>query len=260
MKAFSFENINVLLTGGTGEIGHGFLAALAKRQVGRVYVAGSHLERLNRLKNDFLMLDLHPIEADLSTEKGIDDLLKYLQNSNILDQIHLVIFNAGYLGLEGIQSYPSWDNALRALALNVLSPEFCFRKLVDAGLLKPGACVLVAGSIAGHISYPDSKNISPYSISKAGLHRAVKNWAMDHSDMTIFELAFGAVKTKMLDQCRPPYMTAQEWLKTLNNEIPIGEIAQPDILAETVLQLLETPGYRLFHGDVVQLSGGEHNA
>ena len=260
MQPFKFDSANVLLTGGTGEIGRGFLKSLESRKVANVFVPGSNESRLNQLHLDFPSIQITPVLTDLSSQAGLETLVESIQKKLSGEKLDLTIFNAGMLGLGGGESYPTWDNALKTMALNVLSPEFCFRRMVELNILKPGSCVLAAGSIAGHHSYPESKNIGPYTISKAGLHRAVKNWAMDHADMTIFELAFGAVQTKMLDQCRPPDVSEKEWNDLLLEDIPIKEITDPNVLTETVVQFLETPGYRLFHGDVVHLSGGERNA
>jgi len=260
MESFDFKGCNVLLTGGTGEIGRGFIRSLGSRGVGKIFVPGSYQPRLDSLDADFPELKIIPILADLKDEMGLDLLINRLNSLLNGELLHLVIFNAGSLGLNSGDSYPSWKNALNALVLNVLTPEFCFRKLVKTKLLSDSACILAAGSIAGHRSYANSKNISPYAISKAGLHRAVMNWAIDYPSMTIFELAFGAVQTKMLDSCRPPQMSKLEWNDTLMEDIPIKEVVQPTILAETVISLLDSPGYRLFHGDTVYLSGGERNA
>lgn len=174
-------------------------------------------------------------------------------------QLDLVIFNAGTVGLGEGDDFPSWDQASQCLALNILSPEFSFRKMVEAKLLGDKSCVLASGSISGHRSYPMASNISVYSASKAALSLMVKNWARDHNNMTIFELAYGAVDTNLLAQCKPNDMTDEEWDEELAQDIPIGEVVKPEVLGETVIHLLEAPGYRLFHGSAVQINGGEIN-
>jgi len=258
MDAFSLDNKNIFITGATGDIGKNFMKAFAKRKPKTVFTFSSKQERLDNLKSTFSDLNIKGIPCDLRTEEGNHKMVDFVKREVGNETIDLVIFLAGNLGVRGEQAFPTWEQAQQCMELNALSPTFCFKRMMELSLLKKGTCVLAAGSIAGHISYPEAQNISIYSMSKAALHRAVMNWATDHPEMTIFELAFGAVRTTMLDECRPPGMTKKEWKEELMSEIPIQEITDPEVLGETVVQILETPGYRLFHGEVLHLSGGEH--
>lgn len=258
MQVTELTGKTVLITGATGGIGKALLQALSLRGPAVTLVCGSNFQCLERIKTEFPSLNLDPICCDLSTEEGVNCLCaeaqKRLGNQAKLD---VVIFAAASLGVRPGDKRPSWNQTLECLALNAIGPDLCLEKMLSENMLDKGSCVVAIGSIAGHKSYRGMENLSAYSMSKAALSRAVRNWAVDHPEMTIFEIAPGAVQTPMLDECRPAGMSQDQWRNELMSDIPIQEIADPGGLAETVLRLIESPALRSFHGSTVHLDGGE---
>ncbi|CAN5362454.1 SDR family oxidoreductase [soil metagenome] len=150
-------------------------------------------------------------------------------------------------------------------SLSELSPD-AWRKVIDTNLtgawlfgretlaaMAPqgrGALVLVS-SISGLVAYPEA---GAYAVSKAAEHHLARQFASEwaHASITVNVVAPGATNTDMLK----PVMADPKAAAAMRGSIPLGRLAEPDDIAETIA-FLASDAARHITGQVLVVDGGQ---
>ena len=97
--------------------------------------------------------------------------------------------------------------------------------------------------------FDDTPNLE-YHKTKAGVHGLTKALAKElaPSNIQVNAIACGVIDTTMNSQLN------EEEALALKYEIPVGRFGTPEEIAQTVLQLAETPAY--LTGQIIGVDGG----
>ena len=160
----NLDNCNALITGASAGIGREFARQLAPRARSIVLVARRD-QRLNELRNALLgsnaQLSIHMRIADLGDQSQIDQMIRWLEESEV--KVDLLINNAG-LGDVGPFATSDPRRNEQMILVNVLVLTSLTRKLLPQMIAENRGAILTVSSSAGFLPIPD---FSVYAATKA---------------------------------------------------------------------------------------------
>ncbi|CAM4031299.1 elongation factor P 5-aminopentanone reductase [Lederbergia lenta] len=232
-----------LITGASGGIGSAIAQLLASKGWNLYLHYNKGEKQINELlaRLDAYSIEVMPIRADLETDKGSDILA---DNIFQLDAIVNSSGNAPY-GLFTDLSDTTIDQMLQ---LHVKSPIVLIRKLLPKLMGKPSAHVVLISSIWGQTGAACEVMYSTVKGAQIAFAKALSKETA-RSGVRVNCVAPGAVKTAMLD-----WLSSEE-LSDLEEDIPIGRLADPKEIAEVVSFLLSKQSSYIT-GQVIAVNGG----
>ena len=161
-------------------------------------------------------------------------------------QIDVVINNAGiaHIGLLTDMLVEEWD---QILSVNLSSCFYTAKAFVPAMVQKQSGRIINISSMWGNVGA--SCEVA-YSASKGGIHAFTKALA---KELAPSRIAVNAIACGVIDTDMNGFLDAEE-RADLEAEIPAGRFAQPEEVAEAVLQMIKMPSY--LTGQVVSMDGG----
>ncbi|WNS77240.1 SDR family oxidoreductase [Bacillus sp. DTU_2020_1000418_1_SI_GHA_SEK_038] len=232
-----------LITGASGGIGEAIAAKLAEE--------GYHLYlhyHENKRAIETLMEQLKafggeyiPIQADLSSKSGYKKLAK-----NIFS-IDAIIHNSG-ISHYGLLYELEDSMAEKLINLHVTTPLMLTKQLLPKLLAKRSGNIIVISSIWGQTGAACEVAYSTVKGAQISFVKALSK-ELAFNGIRVNAVAPGAVQTAMLEG-----FTFDE-LESLKNEIPMGRLASPENIADSVSFLLsEKSSY--ITGQVLAVNGG----
>jgi uncharacterized protein len=184
-----------LVTGASTGIGFE-LASIAAEEGYDLLVAANE-DLINAAAADFGQhdVDVIPVEADLSSRAGVDQMLRQLNGR----QIDVLCANAG-AGTGGAfleQEFGNWEHSVNT---NVTGTIYLLQEVLKQMVQRREGKVLVTGSIAGYI--PGSYN-AVYNATKAFIDNftdALRNELKDIDGITLTTLMPGATDTEFFER------------------------------------------------------------
>lgn len=224
-----FDNQTVLVTGGSSGIGLAAARAYA-REGARVVITGRDEPALARAR-----AELGESSIALRNDAGSVDearrLAATLQSQGIT--LDAVFINAGVARFAPLPDVTEslWDDTFSA---NVKGPYFQIQAL--APLLRPGAAIVINGSINAHIGMPNS---SVYAASKAALISLARTLSAEllPRDVRINVVSPGPISTPLYGKLGMDAAALAATAATIQGQIPLGRFGTPEELASTVLHL-----------------------
>jgi NAD(P)-dependent dehydrogenase (short-subunit alcohol dehydrogenase family) len=158
-----------VVTGGSAGIGFGAAKRFAEAGA-RVFVTGRRQHELDKA-----VAALGPnatgIQGDMSNPADIDRLFEKVQL--YADQIHILLVNAGIYEFAPLGEITE-EHFDRMFGTNVRGLLFTVQKALP--LLKPGASIILTGSIASGKGMP---SFSVYNATKAAVRSFARSWILD---------------------------------------------------------------------------------
>ncbi|KON89023.1 3-ketoacyl-ACP reductase [Sporosarcina globispora] len=232
-----------LITGASGGIGQAISLKLAEEGYSLYLHYNQNQQGLNRLVDRLQAFDgdYIPIQADLSARCGYK---KIVQNIFSLDAI---IHNSGSAQY-GLLTELSEKDTEALMNLHVTSPLLLTKELLPKLLSKGSGNIVVVSSIWGQTGAACEVAYSAAKGAQIAFAKALsKEVAL--SGVRVNAVAPGAVETAMLNDF------TEEELEAVKSEIPMGRLALPDDIANTVSFLLsEKASY--ITGQVLAVNGG----
>ena len=224
-----FEGKNVLVTGGNSGIGLAAGLAFAKEGA-RVVITGRDKSTLDKAAV-LLGENVVAVQNDAgSVADGIKLAILLQQQGVMLDAVFI---NAGVAKLAPLEASDEemWDASFNT---NVKGPYFLIKVLVP--LLKPGAAIVLNGSINAHIGMPNS---SVYAASKAALISLAKTLSSEllSRGVRVNVVSPGPVKTPLYGRLGFPAEQLSEVAASIQAQIPLKRFGTPDEIASAVLYL-----------------------
>lgn len=224
-----FDNQTVLVTGGSSGIGLAAARAYA-REGARVVITGRDEAALARAR-----AELGDGSIALRNDAGSVDearrLAATLQAQGIV--LDAVFINAGVAKFAALADVTEalWDDTFGA---NVKGPYFQIQAL--APLLRPGAAIVINGSINAHIGMPNS---SVYAASKAALISLARTLSAEllPRGVRINVVSPGPISTPLYGKLGMDAATLAATATAIQGQIPLGRFGTPEELASTVLHL-----------------------
>ena len=224
-------NINLtgktaLVTGATRGIGKAITEDLLRAGT-QVVLTGTKETDIKQLTDANENPKVQWLQADFSTQQGIDSFIHELKTSNPID---ICINNAG---INIIKPFKEYSNAeyLRLLSINLTAPFFIVQYLVPSMRTRGFGRVVNIASIWSYITKPER---SLYTISKTGLVGFTRSMAAEYASSNILVNAVspGFTLTELTKQS-----LSTDEMGALSEQIPLQRFAEPKEIAKLVLFL-----------------------
>jgi NAD(P)-dependent dehydrogenase (short-subunit alcohol dehydrogenase family) len=211
-----------LVIGGVGGIG-GAISERFAREGAQVYATSRKgAEDQSELAG---LGGLRTIQADASNRADLQRVLEKIRSEQ--GRIDVLVVNAGlseYAPLEDI----SEDHFDRTFGLNVRSLVFAAQGAIE--LMRPGATIVLIGSIAGDIG---TRGYGVYGATKAAVRSFTRTWANELAPkgIRVNVISPGPTDTAMMAAA------SQEIRDALSSMIPLGRMGRPEEVAAAALFL-----------------------
>ncbi|MDW4526557.1 SDR family oxidoreductase [Rossellomorea marisflavi] len=229
-----------LITGASGGIGKSTAKKLASEGWSLYLHYHRNEEAITTLIEEIKGVDVIPVKADLTSSGGVGKLTEQIFD---LDAI-VYCSGTSHWGLFQDQSEESMDEMI---SLHVKSPMLLVQALLPKLVRKKGSIVLMS-SIWGQTGASCEVVYSAVKGAQLSFVKALsKEVAL--SGVRVNAVAPGAVSTNMLSGF------TEEDVQGIRDEIPMGELAHPDQIADAVDFLL-SPKAAYITGQTLSVNGG----
>lgn len=218
-----------IVTGATRGIGRAVAATLAERRF-RVVAVGRSGELLDTLRESCGTL-LTTVQADLSTDDGVQDLLDSLSLDSATDPAVIagIVHSAG--SLVPLEPYGKIDSKelVQHFRIHVAAPMKLFQSISQNHSIKQMLFIDSYSASTARLGW------SAYSIVKSAAQMAARCASQELSSTLAIRVFPGAVKTRIVDTVlRSGTETAAAFAAMIEN----GEFAEPSDVAKFLVALL----------------------
>ncbi len=218
---------NIVVTGAASGIGRHVVMLLL--QQGATVLAVDRAE---------LLFDTHPnlftLQADIAAPQNIDNLFIYAVDT--LGSIDVFIANAGFAYYEKLEQ-PDWQRMEAIYKVNVLSPIYSLKKLVQLNGNKPCSFVAVSSAMA----YLGVPGYAQYAGTKGALHRFMETYRNEHHHRLHLMVVY-------------PIATKTNFFNQAGNNIPVAWPTQePQEVAKAMVSGLITGKKRVYPSFLFQV-------
>ncbi len=245
-----FENHTVLVTGGSSGIGLAAAKAYA-REGARVVITGRDEKALADARAQ-LGSGTIALRNDAGSVEEAGRLAASLREQDI--RLDAIFINAGVARFAPLSDVPEslWDDTFNA---NVKGPYFQIQALAD--LLRPGAAIVINGSINAHIGMPNS---SVYAASKAALISLAKTLSAEllPRGARVNVVSPGPIATPLYGKLGMDPATQAATAAAIQGQIPLGRFGTAEELASTVLHLSAKESAFIVGSEII-VDGGMSN-
>lgn len=235
-------NRTALLIGASGDIGREIARTLLKEG----YTTYLHYYRdkqsIHKLQNEFGDEKVIPIQSDLTTDDGVQKL-----KNSTYTFVDTIIYNAGTT-FYGLITDIDEQTKQQMIQLNITSLYSTIQTFLPEMVKKRNGNIVVVSSIWGEIG---ASCEVLYSMAKGAQISFVKALAKEVAlnGIRVNAIAPGAVSTKMLNNL------SEEEKQEISEDIPMGRLAQPYEIADSVSFLLSNRSSYIT-GQVLGVNGG----
>ncbi|MCR2820652.1 elongation factor P 5-aminopentanone reductase [Lederbergia panacisoli] len=232
-----------LITGASGGIG----AATARRLARKGWNLYLHYNQNEKIINDLMTelksfdIEMIPICADLTSDNGVHIVCNSIFNLNA------IVYSSGTAPY-GLFTDLSEQTIDEMLQIHVKSPLVMIQKLLPQLMKTPKSSIVLISSIWGQTGAACEVMYSTVKGAQIAFMKAIsKEVAMSGTRVNC--VAPGAVKTNMLNSF------SQEELDMLEQEIPVGRLAEPEEISDVISFLLSKESSYIT-GQVIGVNGG----
>jgi NAD(P)-dependent dehydrogenase (short-subunit alcohol dehydrogenase family) len=218
-----------LITGGNSGIG----LATAKQFVNEgayVFVTGRREAELAKAVKE-IGKNVTGVQGDVSNLGGLDHLFSQIKKEK--GKLHIVFANAGVAEYApfGEITEEHYDSIFN---INVKGLLFTVQKALP--LMADGASVILNASV---VASKGLRSNSVYSATKAAVRSFARTWTTDLKDrrIRVNVVSPGPIETPGLNNLLASSGAAEERLKMLSNNVPLGRLGMPDEIAKAVVFL-----------------------
>tara|TARA_Y100001935_G_C17105944_1_gene408382 strand:- start:5 stop:742 length:738 start_codon:yes stop_codon:yes gene_type:complete len=241
------KNKNIIVTGGTGGIGHSIIKKLHGFGV-NVLASGTNVEKLEELKKNFN--NIKTLKFDISQSDSIESFIE--NASKELDgKLDCIINNAG-ITQDNLAIRMNLDEWKRVIDINLTSTFLMCKFAIKKMLKNKKGKIINITSVVGHTGNLGQSN---YTASKAGIVALSKSLAIEYAkkNININCISPGFIKTAMTDKIDEKYK------ESIISRIPSAKLGEPDDIANAVLFLASNLSDYI-NGETLHVNGGMYMA
>lgn len=235
----------VIVTGGSRGIGAAIVKELAKNGYNVVLNYNKSEEEAGKIQEQLKKenINIEIFKADVSKRKEVKQLVKFTLEK--FKNIDILVNNAGIDQIKPFADITDDDwNTMMQVNLNAVF--YCTQEVLPTMIHNKKGCIINISSIWGNTGASCEVH---YSASKAAVDGMTKALAKElgPSNIRVNGVAPGLVNTDMNKD-----LTAEE-LEELKKEIPLGRIANPEEIVNSVKWLIED---EYISGQIISVNGG----
>lgn len=240
------SNKNALVTGASRGIGRSIALALADAGYNLLINCSKSEEQLLKVQREILSKSVK-CEIFIGNAGNPDTAIAMFSHAKeTLGDIHLLINNAGIskVGLLQDMSFEDWNTIFNTNVSSIFNMCKC---VIPEMVTRQQGKIINISSVWGLCG---ASCEAAYSATKGAVNSLTKALGKElaPSNIQVNAIACGAVDTSM-NAC-----FSEEDLNALSEEIPAGRMAQPDEIAQMVIQIINSPSY--LNGEVIKMDGG----
>lgn len=237
-----------IVTGATSGIGYASSVLLASQGV-KVVLAGRKVQSGKALEEEIISLGGEAcfIKTDVSYAESVKNLIHSAQSS--FGKIDFALNNAGIEGKLGPIVNMEERDFDEVISINLKGVWLCLKYQLEAMAIEGGSIV----NISTNITRMGMAETGIYTASKAGVESLTRVAAIEHGKkgIRVNAISPGAVDTPMIRRIYPN----EKDLKNLSEQNPLGRMADPEDIANTVLWLFSSMSAHV-NGDIIFVDGG----
>ncbi|TYS70538.1 SDR family oxidoreductase [Sutcliffiella horikoshii] len=235
-------NKTALLIGASGDIGREIARTILKEGYITFLHYNQDKQTIHNLQEEFGVEKVIPIQADLTSDDGIHKL-----KNSTYSSVDAIIYNAGTT-FYGLMTDIDEQTKQHMIQLNITSLYSTVQAFLPEMVRKRYGNIVVISSIWGEIG---ASCEVLYSMTKGAQISFVKALAKEVAlnGIRVNAIAPGAVSTKMLNNL------SEEEKQEISDDIPMGRLAQPYEVADSVSFLLSDKSSYIT-GQVLGVNGG----
>lgn len=232
---------SAVVTGSSGGVGSAVVAELLKQEF---YVLGLDKEPPNQFHDNF-----RHVTTDLSKLGSIKTALKFRRAP-----VELIVHCAAEQPLGSAGGGLESSLWLKAFSVNVLAVEHLVSELKEDLKSRERSTVIAVGSVHEKVT---SRNIAPYSVSKAALSGWVRSASLDLGKwgIVVIGISAGAIDSPKLLEGLSRFPEPEKAWERLVNRLPAGRIVQPQDVAKLCV-FLTAPAASHFTGANLSFDSG----
>lgn len=243
----SFDNKNILVTGGTTGIGFETTKQLVS-QGANVAFTGADKDRIDTASRE-LGEAAFGIQCDQSELDAIDAMAQSLADRG--GSIDGVVLNAG-VTMAAPTEMETPEQFAQQLMINLRGPYFIVQKLLP--ILNNDASIVAVTSCLHQLGMP---GMGVYSASKAGLRSLVRTWAAEFKSkgIRVNSVAPGPINTPIYGKLGLPEADLQAMAQDIQSRVPMNRFGGPDEVAQAISFLLSDASSYMT-GSEIMVDGG----
>lgn len=237
----------VLVTGASRGIGRDIALAFAREGYHVFINCHNSVTELDKVCAEIMAIpnaSCDMIIGDVGNPEIVSDMFKKIYKK--CDNLDVLVNNAGiaHIGLLSEMTDKEW---YRLIQTNLSSVFYCSRAVIPKMVSNKSGKIINISSMWGTTG---ASCEAAYSAAKSGVHGLTKALAKElaPSNIQVNAIACGVIDTSMNQQL------SDEEKIVLKNEIPAGRFGTTQEVADTVIQLVNSPSY--LTGQVIGLDGG----
>jgi 3-oxoacyl-[acyl-carrier protein] reductase len=236
-----------VILGASGEKNFGSEIARRLAEAGAsVVVAARRLEPLQKLAADINGL---AVACDISKEEQLANLFQ--QAKEHYGRVDIAVNSCGTHASTPIADL-SRDDIMPTLEISFIGTLLFFKHAAAA--MPEGGSVITVSSLTARIP---GAGYAVYAGARAGIDYAIKVAAIEYSAQKVRfnSIAAGLMETDMT----AGFFQMTEIIEAFTTQIPSGRMGTVDDMAEAALWLADEKTSGFVNGQVIDLSGGQHN-
>ncbi|MFS0647422.1 SDR family oxidoreductase [Siminovitchia sp. 179-K 8D1 HS] len=225
---FDFVNKQIVISGGTGDLGKEISLELLKRG-GALTVIGTNQNKFEKLKKTAQPFSdrIKWLQADLSNDNGIKKVCNHFSEKDKID----ILINLAGINLRNPilnTTFEEWDKVLNA---NLKAPYFLSQYAAKKMLKEKKGKIIHIGSLSSVLGLP---NMGPYGASKGAVVQITKSMAVEWAPyIQVNAVAPGYYETTLTESI----FKDEKRKKEILSRIPTNRTGEPKDLVGAVLFL-----------------------
>ncbi len=245
MSTLTGKTAVVVGASGDNNFGTGIARRLAAEGA-HVVVAARRLEPLEKLAEE---INGTAVSCDMTDETSIENLFSVAAGHS--GKVDIAVYSAGIHSAVAIAELTA-DEIRPTLEISFVGALLFFKHAAAA--MKEGGSVVTVSSLTARLP---GAGLSVYAGARAGIDYAIRVAAVEYGDQGIRfnSIAAGLIETDMTSG----FFGFEPIIDSHVNATPCGRMGTIDDMAEAALFLADDQRSGYINGQVIDLSGGQHN-